>query len=264
MSIEGDNKNKSRGLVESNSYNDKVRDEISVQDISVMQLADSFFPTGMYTTSNGLEMFFYNKRVKSVEDLRNLLTVFLKQQIGPADCVALGNAYQASKESDLDRLVEIDNTIFAMRLIKEIREASVRSGIQLIRCLSKIVSNKKVSNNSNHSILELYDNAIRSKKAHGIYPVALALAGSILDIPKRKAGLTLLYSFSISVIGAALRLGMLNHFEGQVIIDDLKPLMVSIVNENIDKPLSSMWQFAPEIDVMQMMHERFATKMFIT
>lgn len=258
------NSSKAYNRVKNNSYDDNVIDAIGVEDISIMQLADSFFPTGMYTTSNGLEMFFYNKRVKSMEHLKNLLSIFLKQQIGPADCVALGNAYQAAKDSDLARLIEIDNTIFAMRLIKEIREASVRSGIQLMRCLNQIVSNKISNNNNVHSILELYDNAVRSKKANGVYPVALAVACNMFGIPKPKAGLILLYSFSISVIGAALRLGMLNHFQGQIIVDELKPLMVSIVKENIDKPLSSMWQFAPEIDIVQMMHERLATKMFIT
>ena len=261
---EKSNSNKAHGKVnDDNNGDDSMIDTISIEDISMMQLADSFFPTGMYTTSNGLEMFFYNKRVKNAEHLKDLLIVFIKQQIGPADCVALGNAYQAARTSDLDRLIEIDNTIFSMRLIKEIREASVRSGIQLIRCLHHIVSNKKADNN-NYSILESYDNAIRSKKANGVYPVALAVACSIFDVPKRKAGLILLYSFSISVIGAALRLGMLNHFEGQIVVDGLKPLMVSIVNGNIDKPLSSMWQFAPEIDIIQMMHERLVTKMFIT
>ncbi|MCS6767708.1 MAG: urease accessory UreF family protein [Candidatus Nitrosocaldus sp.] len=249
--------------------NDGMTCAMSVEDISMMQLADSFFPTGMYTTSNGLEMFFYNKRVKSAEHLKSLLAVFLKQQIGPADCVALGNAYQAAGESNLARLVEIDNMLFSMRLIKEIREASVRSGIQLIRCLNHIVSNRKAdssssSSNNNYSILESYDDAVRSKKANGVYPVALAVACNVFSIPKPKAGLILLYSFSISVIGAALRLGMLNHFQGQMIVDDLKPLMVTVVKENIDKPLSSMWQFAPEIDIVQMMHERLATKMFIT
>lgn len=236
---------------------------ISMEDISIMQLADSFFPTGMYTTSNGLEMFFYNKKVKSEEHLKDLLTVFLKQQVGPTDCVALANAYQAVKGSDLDRLIEIDNMVFSMRLIKEIREASVRSGIQLIRCMNHIVDSSNNNKYNNH-VLKSYDDAIRSKKASGVYPVALAVACCIFNIPKPKAGLILLYSFSISVIGAALRLGILNHFQGQVIIDYLKPLMVSTVIENIDKPLSGMWQFAPEIDITQMMHERLATKMFIT
>ena len=34
-------------------------DKISIDELSIMQLCDSFFPTGMYTMSNGLEAIFY-------------------------------------------------------------------------------------------------------------------------------------------------------------------------------------------------------------
>ena len=37
-------------------------DKISIDEISILQLCDSFFPTGMYTTSNGLEAIFYSDR----------------------------------------------------------------------------------------------------------------------------------------------------------------------------------------------------------
>ncbi len=255
---------KKNNIVYSNKSSNDNNIDISIEDISMMQLADSFFPTGMYTMSNGLEMFFYNKKIKNIENIEDLISTFLKQQLGPTDCVAFGNAYKAADESDLDKLIEIDNMVFAIRLIKEIREASVRSGIQLMKCLEHIVNNNKISYSNNYSIVELYDNAVKSKRANGVYPVTLALACNIFNMPRHKAGLILLYSFSISIIGAALRLGILNHLQGQSIIDHLKPLMVSIVKENIDKPLSSVWQFAPEIDIMQMMHERLATKMFIT
>jgi urease accessory protein len=33
---------------------------------------------------------------------------------------------------------------------------------------------------------------------------------------------------------------------------------------NIDRPLISMWQFAPEIDIIQISHEKLDSKMFIT
>lgn len=45
-----------------------------------------------------------------------------------------------------------------------------------------------------------------------------------LDIPKHKAGLMLLYGFTVSM--AALRLGMLQHFEAQAIIHHLKPRII--------------------------------------
>jgi len=38
-----------------------ITDEIE-QELGVMQLSDSFFPTGIFTTSNGLEFLFSEKK----------------------------------------------------------------------------------------------------------------------------------------------------------------------------------------------------------
>lgn len=38
--------------------------KLSINDISLMQLSDSFFPTGFYTTSNGLETLFFEGKIK--------------------------------------------------------------------------------------------------------------------------------------------------------------------------------------------------------
>jgi urease accessory protein len=74
----------------------------------------------------------------------------------------------------------------------------------------------------------------------------------------------MLYSLSVSLVGAALRLGVVQHLEGQRIIHELKPSMLNTVKNNIDRPLTSMWQFVPDIDIIQIAHERMASKMFIT
>ena len=228
----------------------------SVNEISMLQLSDSFFPTGMYATSNGLEALFYNKRIKKANELRDLIQIYLEHQIGPADCTALGNSYEYTEKSDLPKVLEVDQTIFSMKLIKEIRDASSRAGTQLLKCLTFFITNSK--------LLNMYLEAINKGQASGIYPVALAIASKTLNIPKNKAGLMLLYSFSVSVVGAALRLGLLQHFEGQRIIHELKPTILEVVKNNIDRPLESMWQFAPSIDIIQIVHERMSSKMFIT
>jgi urease accessory protein len=231
-------------------------EKISVEEISILQLSDSFFPTGMYATSSGLEALFYSKKIKQVNELRDLIKVYVEHQIGPTDCTALGNSYEYAKRSDLERLIEVDQTIFSMKLIQEIRETSTRSGTQLLRCMSYFITDNE--------LLNKYQEAIKNRQASGVYPVALAVASSTLNIPKRKAGLMMIYAFSVSIVGAALRLGMLQHFDGQRIIHELKPNILETVNNNIDRPLMSMWQFAPGIDIVQIAHERMGSKMFIT
>jgi urease accessory protein len=224
-------------------------------DLSMMQLSDSFFPTGMYSMSNGLEAIFYSGKKMKSEELRELVETYLEYQIGPADCTALGNAYEYASRSNLPKLLEVDRAIFSMKLVQEIRDASVRSGTQLVRCLRSFSDNK---------ILGQYEDAIRGGQAFGPYPAALAVAANAFLIPKRKAALLMLYSFSVSIVGAALRLGMLQHFDGQKVIDELKPTIVKVIKVNINRPIDGIWQFAPSIDIVQISHERMNSKMFIT
>jgi urease accessory protein len=231
-------------------------DKISLEDISILQLSDSFFPTGMYATSNGLEALFYTKKIKHTNELRDIIKVYMEHQIGPTDCAALGNSYEYAKRSDLQGLLQVDQITFSMKLIREIRETSTRSGTQLLKCLSYFITDNKLLNG--------YQEAIKNRQASGVYPVALAIASSTLNIPKYKAGIIMIYAFSVSMVGAALRLGMLQHFDGQRIIHELKPSIIETVDNNIDRPVTSMWQFAPGIDIVQIAHERMPSKMFIT
>ena len=224
-------------------------------DLSMLQLSDSFFPTGMYSMSNGLEAIFYSGKKMKAEELRDLIETLLQYQIGPADCTALGNAYEQATKFNLPQLLEVDRAIFSMKLVQEIRDASIRSGTQLVRCIRSFSSNK---------ILSQYDDAIRSGQAFGPYPVALAVVANAFIIPKEKAALIMLYSFSVSIVGAALRLGMLQHFDGQKVINELKPTILKVIKENINRPLEGIWQFAPSTDITQISHERMNSKMFIT
>jgi urease accessory protein len=229
--------------------------DIDNNEISILQLSDSFFPTGLYATSSSLEALSQTKKLKT-KDISQFITIYLKQVIGPSDCTALGNAYESCKKRDIASLLHADESVYHMRLIEETRIASVRSGNQLLKCVSSFAKNKK--------ILKEYQIAISKGKATGVYPVSFGVVTSSLDISKKKAGFIFLYGFTVSIVGAALRLGILQHFESQKIIHDLGPVILQSVLENIDKPISGMWQFAPRLDILQMKHEAMISKMFIT
>jgi urease accessory protein len=92
-----------------------------------------------------------------------------------------------------------------MKPIKEIRDTSTRSGTQLLRCVTFFISENK--------LLNKYQEAIKNKQASGVYPIALGVISSVLDTSRRNSGLMMLYSFTISLVGAALRLGILQHYD---------------------------------------------------
>jgi urease accessory protein len=230
-------------------------DEIN-EELAVMQLSDSFFPTGLFATSNGLEFLFSKNQIKGVDDLKNMIKINIEQQIGPSDCVALVNTLENANNKDFEKIIQTDEISFAMKSIKEIRNASVNSGIQLVKCVSEFVKENEIINQ--------YQNAIKEKKVHGIFPVAFAICCNSLNIRKEKSMTMLLYGFTVSVVGAALRLGLIQHLEGQKIIHDVKPIIIQTIEKNIDKSIFDMWQFAPQLDIGQMSHEKMDSKMFIT
>ncbi len=230
-------------------------DEIE-QELGVMQLSDSFFPTGIFATSNGLEFLFTEKKIQGMTDLIEMIRINITQQIGPSDCVALANAFDSASVDDFDKVIETDNIVFSTKSIKEIRSASVRSGVQLIKCVSEFVKDDK--------ILNQYKNNIIKNKTHGIFPVAFAICCNALKIKKEKSMTMLLYGFTVGVVGAALRLGLIQHFEGQKIIHSIKPIISQTIKEYSNESLFEMWQFAPQIDIVHMSHEKMDSKMFIT
>ena len=226
------------------------------QELGVMQLSDSFFPTGIFATSNGLEFLFTEKKIQGMTDLIEMVRTNIIQQIGPSDCVALANAFDSASKHDFDKVCEVDNIVFATKLIKEIRNASVRSGVQLIKCVSEFVKDDK--------ILNQYKNNIIKNKSYGIFPVAFAICCNALKIKKEKSMMMFLYGFTVGIVGAALRLGLIHHFEGQKIIHSIKPIISKTVKEYSNKSLFEIWQFTPQIDIVQMSHEKMDSKMFIT
>jgi urease accessory protein len=230
---------------------------ISIDDISFLQLSDSFFPTGLYTTSNGLELLYYSKNKKlTYDDIFDFITAYVSQQIGPTDCSIIGNVYNCIQKNDYSKLLELDSMYYYMRLIEESRSASTRSGIQLLRCISSFINDNE--------FIHFYLKNIKDGYAKGVYPVSFALSCNAMNIKKERSGLMLMYGFTISVVGAALRLGILQHYDGQRIIHEIKPVILSNVIKNINRSSSSMWQFIPQLDIIQIHHEQMDSKMFIT
>ena len=76
-------------------------------DLTLNAVVGFFFPSGLYTMSNGLETIFDEKRVSSQNDVYDFLEITLEQQLGPADSVALSNAFDCAKNNDLLELFNV-------------------------------------------------------------------------------------------------------------------------------------------------------------
>ena len=222
--------------------------------LSALQLSDTFFPTGLYTLSHGLEAFVQAGLVSKGE-VEALLRDYLENVLGPADGVALSHAHRATEGRDLGRLMEIDRRLFAMKLVREAREASRRVGKRMLTTAVRL---------SPDSLLKDYWAAIDAGACPGNSAVALGAVTATLGIRRREAMLIGFYTFTAGVLGAAMRLMRLDHEEVQLILGGLRHFMAHLVQENIDKSLQEMRAFAPLIDIMGAVHERARVRLFIS
>ena len=224
-------------------------------DLNIMQMSDSFFPIGLYTMSNGLETLFDEKLVQTTDQIEEFISIIIKQQIGPADCVALSNAYDYAASKDIEKIIHCDKMLYSMKLVKESRDAMCRSGSQMIKCVKSFL---------NDDLLNLYYDAIHESNSPATHPVVTGVCSSVLGVKKDSAVTMMLYGFSVSIVGAALRLGIIDHIQSQQILHRLKPHITKYVKQYISTSIENMWQFAPEYDIIQMKHEQKFSKMFIT
>ena len=226
-----------------------------LSELTLMQLSDSFFPSGLYTLSNGLETIFDEKRASSEGDVYDFLEVTLEQQLGPADSVALSNAYDCAKSKDISGIIRCDNVLYSMKLIQESRAASCRAGSQMLKCIVAI---------SSDSFLKSYSEKISKNDSPGTHPVVAGVCSFAMGIKKEQARQMMMYGFCVSTTGAALRLGMIDHIQSQKILHKIKPKIQQTLEKFVDIKINDCWQFSPRYDLIQMTHENKFSKMFIT
>ena len=228
-------------------------------EFHLMQLSDSFFPSGMFSMSSGLEPLINNKKITNWNDVLNFIIEQIEFQIHPCDCAVLSIAITGAKNNDLKTVIDVDKKYYSMKFPKEIRNSSTRSGKQVLNSIIHMMEN-----HDNSDFLYKFNKKIESKETPGTYPVTLAVGAVCLDIPLESITRMLLYSFSSSIVSAAIRLGLIQHLDAQKILKLLAEPINKLILTNEEKNLEDIWQLTPLTEIYQMNHERNESRMFIT
>ena len=223
--------------------------------IAALQLSDSFFPSGMVTLSHGLEAFL-SLQPESGKDLSRLLEDYLRHKIVPLELLAYLHAYRAAEAADLEHLQHIDRYLTASLLPQELRQGSARSGRALLETL------RALEHLENDALFQAFITGVRTQQSAGNAPICLALVCLNWGVPRRAGGIVLLYTFMVSFLGAALRLGSIGHREVQRILLSLRPQLPSLVDMVWGRPLEEMGAFAPLADIRAMQHAYLPVRLF--
>ncbi len=222
--------------------------------LALMQLSDSFFPSGSFTLSHGLESLVQTHQIRTAADVETFLYLLLHHKVGCSDLVALIHAYRASVANDLGEIRRADACLYAQTLIQATREAQSRSGQALLMVARSTWSDRQ---------LEALQDAIDTRQTIGLHPIIFAVVGRAVHLSERDTSLAFLHSFITGIVGAAIRLGLLGHLGAQTMLSTMAADIEMLVTQ-VPASLDEMWSCTPAIDVAQMSHQRLRSKQFAT
>ncbi|HUX88317.1 MAG TPA: urease accessory UreF family protein [Chloroflexota bacterium] len=226
--------------------------------VAALQLADTFFPSGAYTLSHGLETAVEDGLVRSPGDLESWLRAQVAFQVASTDGCAVVQSWRRAAVCDVVGIVAVDRQLGSFRLVEEARDASRKVGRRLLTTTAAIVDEASAAT------LTAYLTEVRSGRAAGHAPVALAVASVALNIRAEEAVLVALYSFSSAVLGAALRLLRIDHQATQAILFRLRPVFSASARRCLAEADEGYWAGAPLAEISAMRHRCGLRRSFMT
>lgn len=225
----------------------------------LMLLSDTALPTGGFSHSYGLETFID----QGESDLQGLLGTYIHEELGKVDCPACALAYQMASSNDLSELLDLDQTVNAMRIPGEWREAGSNTGKRLV-CVGKTFNSWRLALEKSQ-IWEPYCEMVKSGRTPGQYAVVAGVVYQLLNLPLTDGVLAYAVSALKNMVGAAVRLVPLGQTEGLQLQELLLPEIITMVEGAvIIRSVEDLGGFAPEFELAGIRHERLYTRLFIS
>ena len=225
--------------------------------LAALQLADSFFPTGMYAQSHGLEGMVTHGLVRDGKGIQEFLENLLSWSVIPSDGVALLNAHTHASQGDLQTVIAIDWHLHAMKLPAELRTASRQSGRRILDESAALLDAESAA-----PVHRPYQSQVVVQAAPGSSAVALGVTASAAFIPAPTTLMMYCHSLAVGVLGAAQRLLPITHTQAQQILRSLHTPIAKLSSEIQHRTWHNMTAFTPELDIAAMQHEFDDIRMF--
>ena len=219
------------------------------QLLTLLQHGDSFFPSGAVSFSWGLEMLKEDEIVTSISGVNDFIENQLVERWGPFERVVI--AHTIENNINLEKVIEMDRLVECMTLASELREGSKRLGNALLTTYSKL-DNVAAQN---------YLSLIYKNKALGHLSITQGLIWSSLGLSKNSILMLSAYNFCVSVLGAALRLGLIGHIDCQNSLTTFRSLILEITQWPIPA-IEEIHAFTPFADIASMRHEHADSRLF--
>ena len=223
--------------------------------LSLLQLSDLTLPVGGFAHSAGLETYVQQGIVNSKATASQFVTAMLTRNLQYTDGAFVSLAYDAASAGDVEKLLQLDTECNAVKLPKEIRQASQKLGMRLIKIFQPIHKN---------SLADAYRSAIERKHATGHYCIAFGLYAHALGIKKADALTGFYYNAAAGMVTNCVKLIPLGQQDGQQLLFSLQPLIEQLVKNSLAPDKDLLGLCCTGFDIRCMQHENLYSRLYMS
>lgn len=223
--------------------------------LGLLQAGDSFYPTGSYAHSFGLEGLVQEGVVRDRATLREFFFRSVVPALRQAELPLAAHAWQAFGAGDWVRMGELCRLSAALKAPREIRTASENIGRQRAELVALLRP---------HPLAGEY---LRRAAAEGwpfAAPVASALEGRVLGAPQVAVLSGVYYASVASLLSAAMKILRLGQNASQSLLTEALAAAPAIIAAAETVPYEEIGWFNPWLDIAAARHETADSRMFIS
>jgi urease accessory protein len=217
-----------------------------------LRFVDSFFPSGGYAFSSGLEAAVQGGAVRNAEELSRYVVESLMTGMGEREAVTVGLAHEAYVSGVLDMAFKTDKELEAMKLDRESRTASRQMGRQVIRLAADQLARRP--------LIEEYLAAVEAEQTPGHLAVSLGLTLAAAGWSKEDSIAAFLYQTATGFVAAAMKLLPIGQREGQRLLESWLEMIEPISLKAAHQRVLQSW--SPIQDIYAMRHSRLESRLF--
>ncbi len=223
--------------------------------LSLLQLSDPTLPIGGYAHSAGLETYVQQGIVNNKVTANEFITEMLTRNLQYTDAAFVSLAFDAAVAADFTTILRLDTECTAVKLPKEMRQASQKLGMRLIKIFQPVCKNE---------VADQYKASIEYKESTGHYCIVFGLYAAALGIEKIDALTGFYYNAAAGMVTNSVKLIPLGQQDGQEILFSLQPLINQLAEKTMvpDKDLVGLC--CTGFDIRCMQHEQLYSRLYMS
>lgn len=223
--------------------------------LGLLQVNDSFYPTGSYAHSFGLEGMVAEGAVRDRATLREFLLRSVLPALEQTDLPIVAQAWTAWGLPEWDDVAELSFLAAALKSPREARLAAESIGRQRAELLARLQPGSLAS-----------DYVTRALAAGWPFsaPVSAALEARLFGAPAPAALAAYAYASIVAVVAAAMKLLRLGQNAAQSLLTEALAATPARIAAAILLPRDDIGWFNPWLDIAAARHESADARMFIS